>query len=74
MEETVGFQSLRMRFFYEWVIGACGKWSYLKDMERVNLICIKVSALRLFHPTASSILFGLGFYYCDTVSFGRGKK
>jgi hypothetical protein len=29
---------------------------------------LKVAALRLFHPTVPSILFGAGFYYCDTVS------
>jgi hypothetical protein len=34
---------------------------------------VKVSALRLFHPTVSSILFGPGFYYYDTVPRGRGR-
>jgi len=33
---------------------------------------IKVAALRLFHPTVSSVFFGPGFYYYDTVSWGRG--
>ena len=33
---------------------------------------VKGAALRLFHPTVSSVLFGAGFCYCDTVSrWGR---
>ncbi len=37
---------------------------------------LKVAALRLFRPAVSSVLFGTGFHYCDTVFFtgrdGRG--
>ena len=33
---------------------------------------LKVAALRLFHPAVSSVLFGTGFCYCDTVSDGKG--
>src|SRR4030042_5317888 len=34
----------------------------------------KVAALRLFHPTVSSDLFGPGFNYYDTVSWREGMK
>ena len=51
----------------------CRKPNYIKKMERVNLTCNKVAALRLFHPTASSDLFGRSFYYCATVSEERGE-
>jgi len=33
-----------------------------------RVLHVKVAALRLFHPTVSSFLFGSGFYYYDTVS------
>ena len=33
---------------------------------------LKVAALRLFHPAVSSIWFGIGSCYCDTVSKGGG--
>jgi hypothetical protein len=42
-------------------------------MKRPSFI-YKVAALRLFHPTVSSVLFGAGFYYCDTVSDGGGLR
>jgi hypothetical protein len=32
---------------------------------------VEVGALRLFHPTVSSVLFGSGFNYYDIVSWGR---
>jgi hypothetical protein len=35
---------------------------------------LKVAALRLFHPAVSSVLFGIGFYYCDTVSGGGSER
>ena len=28
--------------FEEWVTGACGKWSYLWEMERLNLTCVRL--------------------------------
>jgi hypothetical protein len=39
-----------------------------QDMERLNLISKEVSALRLFHPTVSFVLFGIGFIAGHTVS------
>jgi hypothetical protein len=39
----------------------------------VRISPIKVSALRLFNPTASSVFFGHGLYYYDIVSKGSGK-
>jgi hypothetical protein len=38
----------------------------------VRVLNGKGAALRLFRPTVSSVLFGPGFYYYDTVSWGRG--
>jgi hypothetical protein len=38
----------------------------------IRVLHVKVAALRLFYPTVSSVLFGPGFYYYDTVSWGRG--
>jgi hypothetical protein len=38
----------------------------------VRISHVKVAALRLFHPTVSSVFFGHGFYYYDTVFVGRG--
>jgi hypothetical protein len=35
---------------------------------------LKVTALNLFHPTASLLFQKILFSYCDTVSRGGGKK
>ena len=34
---------------------------------------LKVAALKLFHPTVPSVLFGTSFGNCDTVSGGEGN-
>ena len=36
-----------------------------------RVIYVKVAALRLLQPTVSSVLFGPGFYYYDTVLLGE---
>ncbi len=38
-----------------------------QDMKRLNLISKEVSALKLFHPTVSFVLFGIGFIVGHTV-------
>jgi hypothetical protein len=59
-EETIGFQSLRMRPFWKWLTGACRKWNDLRAWN-VWISGVKGNALVLFHPTASSVLSGAGF-------------
>jgi hypothetical protein len=72
VEETVRFQSLRKRSFRDGSsmlveIGVISrKWN-------ARISYVKVAALRLFHSTVSSILFGPGFYYYDTVPWGERK-
>jgi len=73
-EEAVGFQSFRMRLFY--IMGNCHSYKIeifhtlgTPESERIN-----VTALNLFHPTASPLFQNVGFF--NTVTQpprGRGR-
>jgi len=71
VEETVRFQSLRMRSFRngESMLVESG---VILIIWNVRILHVKVAVLRHFHPTVSSVLFRPGFYYYDTASYGGG--
>jgi len=66
-EETVGFQSLRMRSFRNGKLVVV-EYEIIPRYGTSESHMQKVSAIRLFHPTASPVLFGTGSCHSDTVS------
>jgi hypothetical protein len=71
--KAVGFQSFRMRVFY--VMGN----RRLYEVKGIHILgtseseLLRVTALNLFHPTASPLSQEVVFLCCDTVSWRRGE-